>query len=269
MGGTVSNLERVDAVVLAGAPNDGPLQEVSDLPYEALIPMAGRPMVCYVVDALEEAPQIGRIVVVGPQEVRSVLRSSTEMVVSAGSLVDNIQAGLAYLAPTRPVLVVTSDIPLITAEAIEDFIHRCKQVEADLYYPIVSKEVNELHYPKVQRTYVTLKDGTFTGGNMVLLQPEILAKCEEIISRAVGMRKKPVQLSRMLGLRFIIRYLLKRLEMAEIEDRAGMILGFSGKGIVSPYPEVGIDVDKPSDYHLVQDKLLERQEAQRVRTNHN
>ena len=66
---------------------------------------------------------------------------------------------------------------------------------------------------------------------MVLLQPEILAKCEEIISRAVGMRKKPVQLSRMLGLRFIIRYLLKRLEMAD--RRPGRDdLGLFREGIV-------------------------------------
>jgi GTP:adenosylcobinamide-phosphate guanylyltransferase len=231
------------------------MSEISGEPYEALIPIADRPMICYVLDALRQVPCIERIVVVGPRELQPLLGRTIELVPSTDSLVDNIQAGLAHLVSPQPVLLITSDIPLITGEAIEDFLTRCRQVEAHIYYPIVSKEINELHYPGVQRTYVTLKDGTFTGGNMVLLQPELLTQCQEVISRAIGMRKKPVQLSRMLGLRFIIRYLLKRLEMAEIEDRAGEILGFAGKGIVSPYPEVGIDVDKPSDYELVQECL--------------
>ena len=41
--------------------------------------------------------------------------------------------------------------------------------------------------------------------------------------------------------------------MAEIEERVRLILGFRGVAVVSPYPEVGIDVDKPQDLALVEE----------------
>lgn len=247
----------VEAVVLAGADNHGKLGSVSSANYEALIPLCGRPMVHYVVDALKDAKSVGRIVVVGPVDA---LRASGEMsgvdlVQSGDSMVNNIRIGIDFLKPAGPVLIVTSDIPLIKAEAIDDFVSRCERTAAEIYYPIVSRETNEAEFPGVKRTYVRLKDGVFTGGNLALLEPEIIAACEDMISRAVAMRKKPWQLSRLLGFKFIFKLLFNRLTLAEIEERVHRVLGFRGVGVVSPYPEVGIDVDKPEDLQLVENAL--------------
>jgi hypothetical protein len=103
----------------------------------------------------------------------------------------------------------------------------------------------------VKRTYVHLKEGTFTGGNLVVIDPAILVKHHLMIQRAVAMRKKPGQLARLLGVRLLIKFLLRTLSIHEIEARVAKMLGFKGAAIICPYPEVGIDVDKPSDLDLV------------------
>ncbi|MDD4238755.1 MAG: hypothetical protein PHT62_09405, partial [Desulfotomaculaceae bacterium] len=56
----------LDAVVLAGSSNDGPLRDCSEVRYEALIPIGSKIMVQYVVEALLGCRQVRRVLVVGP-----------------------------------------------------------------------------------------------------------------------------------------------------------------------------------------------------------
>lgn len=246
-------MTETDVVILAGADNHGPLKECADEPYEALISINGHPMVEYVVQAVLRSRYVKRVVVVGPkEELEPVVGPQVYKVVERGrDMVENILLGIEALQPiTGKVLLVTSDIPLISPEAIDDFLERCTSHQADVYYPIVRREANEEKYPGVRRTYVHLKEGVFTGGNMALLDPDVIRRCYQTIEQAVIMRKKPLQLSRLLGVKFIVKLLLRRLSIHEIEDRVHHKLGFVGRGIISPYPEVGIDVDKPSDLDL-------------------
>lgn len=249
----------IDAIVLAGAANTGKLREVSSASAEAIIPVAGRPMLWYVVNALHQSTQIGRVIVVGPPEVAQIdYGPGAQRVVhlpSGSSMVENLLRAVDYVKGESRVLVVTSDIPLLTAEAVDDFIERCKATEADIYYPIVSKETNEAKYPGVQRTYVKLLEGTYTGGNLALVAPEALIRGRRVIEQAFLMRKKPIKLARLLGFRFILKFILNRLSLHEIEQRVTDILGCSGRAVVSPFPEVGIDVDKPSDMQVVEQEL--------------
>lgn len=245
---------KVEAIVLAGAANDGKLSGVSDAAYEALIPVAGRPMVHYVLDALRACESVERIILVGPREVLSKLDGldGVEVVAAGESIVENLRRGIESMQTQGFALVVTSDIPMLHPEAVEDFLRRCRARAADIYYPIVAKESNEAKYPGVVRTYVRLKEGTFTGGNLALVKPEVVRACEPMIAQAVAMRKNPLKLSRLLGFKFIVKLLLRRLTLAEIEERVYKILGFRGAGVISPYPEVGIDIDKPQDLELVE-----------------
>ena len=62
-------IQVVKALILAGAPNTKKLTAVSPESYEALIPIAGRPMVDFVVAALEDSSSVEQIVIVGPEEL--------------------------------------------------------------------------------------------------------------------------------------------------------------------------------------------------------
>ncbi|MGE5582122.1 MAG: NTP transferase domain-containing protein [Bacillota bacterium] len=247
----------MDAVILAGGLNSGPLRHISEAYYEAEIEIAGRPMLDYVILALKNVAAINRIVVVGSEAMLSEeIKKSIDLAIKPGdSLIDSLLNGLDSLETDEPVLVLTSDIPLITREAVEDFLSRCQRRKGDVYYSFVSKELNEKKYPGVQRTYVKLKEGTFTGGNLVLLSPRFVKDNRDLLIKAASLRKKPLQLGRMLGWRCLYRFLLGKLTIPEIEERVAKIFNINAVGVVSPYPEVGIDVDKPSDLKLAKEVL--------------
>jgi GTP:adenosylcobinamide-phosphate guanylyltransferase len=246
----------MDAVVLAGALNSGALRRVSPVQFEAEIEIAGRPMLDYVVLALKSVSSINRVIIVGAESVLSnELKDQVTMVKRGDSLVDSLINGLNVLNAEEPVLVVTSDIPLITPDALEDFLERCRLRQGDVYYSFVSKEDNDRKYPGVQRTYVKLKEGTYTGGNLALLSPGVIRHHLGTLEKAASLRKKPIKLCSMLGWRYLLKLLVGRLQINEIEERVGKIFKFTAIGVVSPFPEVGIDVDKPSDLQLARKVL--------------
>lgn len=247
----------VDAIVLAGALNKQPLSSVSDELLEALIPVAGRPMIQWVLDALRESRSVGRVAIVGPsKELRSRVTGDDLMFVDSGdTILNNVKRGISEVQSSQRVLVVTGDIPLLTAEAVDDFVSRCTDDSVQLYYSIVRRDVIASAFEDVSRTYVTIKDGTFTGGNIFLVSSDIFDKYGDVIDRAISLRKKPLELGMLLGLRCIVKYLFRQLSVSDIEQRVYKVLGLRGRAIVSDYPGVGVDVDKPKDYARVQDIL--------------
>ncbi|HHY09515.1 MAG TPA: NTP transferase domain-containing protein [Firmicutes bacterium] len=243
---------KVDAVVLAGALNDGKLAEASPEKWEAVIPIHGKPMVNYVIEVLQALPRVENLVVVGPAEIEKHLPPGTRLVECGKSLVENVFLGVEALAGENKVLLVSSDIPFIHTEAMDDFLDRCSELERDIYYPLVSKESNEQVYPETVRTYFKLKEGTFTGGNILLAAPQAIAGSREIMTQVIFQRKKPWKIIGILGCMFLIKLLMSRLSLSEIEKRAQEILGYSGALMITPYPEIGTDVDKPADLELAQ-----------------
>ena len=242
-----------DAIILAGGANNKELNRYSSQPYEAMIEIAGRPMVEFVAKALSGSPHVDRIFVIGPSKVLADCDFPTGVAVLEGghTIMDTIVIGMAALGHTNKVLVATADIPLLTPEAIDDFITQCSRVEADLYYPIVIKEVNDYRYPGNKRTYVRLREGIYTGGNIFLVMPHIVPACMEVARRIIDNRKNPLRLCHILGWNFVFQFLCGTLCLKEIERRVSQILGIQGAVIQSRYPELGIDVDKPSDLELV------------------
>lgn len=246
------------AIVLAGSLNNGSLQTHSTVDYEALIPMGGKLMVEYVVKALNSASAVKKIAVVGPREKllqAPALRGSI-LVQAGASILENIQLGIQNLGFTRKILVVTSDIPLITAGAIDDFILRCDDETVDLYYPIIPRRIIESHYASARRTYVSLKEGVFTGGNIFLFNSVILPGCLDKGEQLIEARKNPLRLASMLGLSFLLKFMTCSLSLQEVEEKFSDLLGIKGKAVISGYPEIGMDVDKPEDLELVV-KLLD------------
>lgn len=250
-----------DAVILAGGENSSELRKIAPFENEALIIIGNYPMIYFVYQALRAVPAINRIVVSGPVgALRSILPRDERLFFVEGGA--NAILSFAHAAEllqeqiiSPKVLAIPTDVPFITPEAIRDFLTRCEASEADLYYPITSKEVNDRKFPGVLRTYVRLQDGTFTGGNLFMLRSAIIPQCLEMGEKLVRRRKNPLAMARLFGLGMVAQYLLGRLSIEKVEKRFFAVMGLRGKGIVSPYAEVGVDVDKPADLQLAQQYL--------------
>lgn len=243
----------VDAVVLAGSPNNGPLKECSPARYEALIPIGSKTMVEHVVGALLKARQIRRVLVIGPVAELSALLAGERVSVaeSGGSILENIGTGLNLLSGEKRVLLVTSDIPMLTPGAVDNFLELCGDMSGDLYYPVISKQVVENKFPATRRTYVNIKEGVFTGGNLFLINPAVFKKCVENGQKIINLRKSPLGLCRLLGFGFVIKFLIRSLTLREAQEKVSQLLGgIRGVVVISKYPEVGVDVDKPGDFEL-------------------
>lgn len=250
---------QIDVIVLAGAKNDGRLQEVANCEYEALIPINGKPMINYVIQVLKSSQWINRIIVVGYPEMKSELDPSVILLEAGESLADNLKIGIDYLNHREHVLVITSDIPMLNVEALEDFLTRCSELEGDIFYPIISRESNENTYPGTERTYFHLKEGIFTGGNVVLIGPSVVEACYAMINRVLNLRKNPWRLVQLLGFNFILKFIMRNLSISEIEKRVAHLFGIKGIAVISPYPEIGTDIDKPSDWELAE-RVLSQQD---------
>jgi GTP:adenosylcobinamide-phosphate guanylyltransferase len=238
-----------NVVVLAGGKNSPEMAAATGTENRALTPIGTRTMLDYVVSALNEAPSVGRIFVVGtvPQSERCTQVAGRE------TLLENLMAGLEAAGDAERVLVSTSDIPFLTPEAAEDFVVRATAVGADLCCSYVPLAVCIRKYPEMKRTAVKLAEGRFTLGNMMLVNPKFLQTKQEAITAAYAARKSPVQVAKMLGPGLLGRLLGAQmiapalLSVTALEAAVSRVLGGKAAGICSAYAEIGTDVDKPDD----------------------
>lgn len=242
----------LNAVILAGSGDD------DKLPNKPLLKIKDKPMILYVTDALKATGIVDRIVIVGNAKNLSPLFKGDDIchVINGGkNMMDNLVLGVKYLGDSERILVLTSDIPMITPEAIVDFVEKARAIGGDFCYPIVKKEVNKEKFPKAKRTYARLREGTFTGGNIIYMNPRIIDNLMDKAQQVIENRKRPIKLVRMLGWSFTMKFLLGRLTIPKVEERVSNMLGIDAKAIISDYPEIGNDVDKLSDVEMAENYI--------------
>lgn len=248
---------KVDAVILAGG--DG---EVIDptCRFKGLLPVGGKPMVEWVVEAFTAATLINEIAVVMPtaKGLGPWVDRVDKLVVSDGAFMDNVLAGAASFRIDRPVLVATGDIPLITSEAIDDLVRASLETEADFTYPLLTRAQMEREFPGSERTYFRLRTGWHTGGNAMLVNPRLLPAARDLGQRLFDQRKNPAGMLKIAGIGFVVRFVLGRLEPEDLADKIRQLLGGSGAAVVTDHASLAVDVDKPSDLALVERVLRER-----------
>ena len=241
-------IPRVPAVVLAGGRNKPPVAVATGSEFRALTPFQGRPMLDHVIVALSEAESIGEITVVGPIPASDQF----QVVADHGGFVENIYAGLEALE-AESVLIVTSDIPFITAESIDGFICHARAEAADIVYPVVAVEQCYKRFPGLKRTAVRLKEGEFTGGNVALVRRDFMEAQRERIARTYALRKSPVKLALMIGLGTALKlagtvaFRKPLLSIPQLESSISRLIGGKARAVVTTYAELATDIDRDSD----------------------
>jgi GTP:adenosylcobinamide-phosphate guanylyltransferase len=245
---------RVDAVVLAGG--DGAVIDPT-VRIKGIVPIAGKPMVEWVVDAMRASETVAEVAVVVPtaENLGSWADKVDKLVVSDGSFIDNLVAGVNSFRNDRSVLVTTGDLPALTPEAIDDFVTRSLAANADFSYPLIPKEDMERQFPGSKRTYIKLVTGAITGGNMMVLTPALVDRNREIGQRLFDTRKSPVKMARVIGVTFIVKLLTGRLDPSDVANKMGELLGGSCAAITTSHASIGADVDKPVDV-IVAERVL-------------
>lgn len=257
----------VDAVVMAGgvpAP-DEPLYPLTQGQSKALLALGGRPMVQWVLDALSGAETIRRVAVVGldPDHAGGLrCAKDWEALPNQGNMLDNVLAGTHWSeargAPPTHVLAVSADIPLITAAMVDWNVRASLETDHAMYYSVIPQAVMEERFPGSRRTFFRLKEGRFTAGDLSLVRRDLLSGEHPAWRKIIAARKSLVQQAALVGLDTLLLVALGQLSLAFGQRRVRERLGVDGRILISPYAEIGMDIDKPRQYEMLKQEFERR-----------
>lgn len=255
----------MDAVVTAGGiPQPGePLYEFTQGKYKALLDIAGKPMIQWVLEALDGAASVQHVVVIGLGPESGMTSKKLEAFLpNQGDMVDNIRTGvfkvLEFNPEARHVLVVSSDIPGITPQMVDWVISTAMQTDQDVYYNVIPRDNMEKIFPGSRRSYTHLKGQDVCGGDMNIIRSSMVTTKEQIWQELIASRKNVFRQAALIGYDTLFLLLLRRLTIDDAVRRVASRLNITGQAIVCPYAEVGMDVDKPHQLELMRTYLERR-----------
>ena len=252
----------LDAVVTAGGipQPDEPLYPYTEGKNKALLDVAGKPMVQWVLDAMSNASTINNVIVVGLSEESGITcKKPLYFVPNQGKMLDNFRAGVTKALEINPDVVFTifasSDIPGITGEMVDWVVNTSLETDDDIYYNVITQQVMEARFPGSNRTYMHLKGMDVCGGDMNIVRASIAADESDIWEKISNARKSPLKQVSLIGYDTLFLLLLKQLTIEKIIDKVARQLNVKGRGIECPYAEIGMDVDKPHQLEIIRADL--------------
>ena len=232
------------AVVLAGGSANDPLLKEANVSSKALLSFNGKLLGRYVLEAIQDSNNIEHCVYMG--EVNSEL----EPLVSSHlppeqDYASNVLKGIRHAIEhydAKQIMIVSSDLPWLKAQEIDGFIESAPS--GKLVYPVINKLDSLKEFPELKRTYAKLNEGRFTGGNLVLVNAEVVEQLEPFIRRMYNARKSPLKLATILGVPFTLRFLLGQLSLNDVQNHVSKLLGLDVKAVPTPYASIAADIDK-------------------------
>ncbi|NIP17197.1 MAG: NTP transferase domain-containing protein, partial [Xanthomonadales bacterium] len=299
--------EPIDAIVLSGT-HTNPRRLIGDR-NKAFLKVGGRALVRHVVDALLGAETIAEIFVVGPVEklggALQGVSARVRTVQQEGKMLSNTWAAIyasegrhsdedPHLVHRRPLLIISCDLPLISAGAIDDFVERCAAEDrmADEPYAMLTGVVDEPgvapFYPRdgetgIERPFVEASFGRLRLANIYVARPRQLAH-QEFLQTGFSYRKaKDWRNVLALTLRLLTqhggwaaawlsvrmqftlwarrynwhrmyRWLRRGNTQERMERCTGAVLGGSIRVVVTPFGGLSLDVDEEEDYRILSEK---------------
>lgn len=241
------------ALVLAGSRGQAdPVAQVASVRHKAFAPIHGKPMIAYVLEALEQVEILETIAVSIEPDAASLPKGVMRLDAAPSPSASVLQA-MANLP--LPILVTTADNPLLTPDIVAYFLHEAGNSGCDVVAGVATRQTVEAAGSTARRTYMTFSDGAISGCNLFALATEQSRRAVVFWQRLEALRKSPLAMARTLGLGTLLRYRIGALS----RDAAVMALARKAScraGLVNlPFPDAAHDVDKPEDLAFVTARL--------------
>jgi GTP:adenosylcobinamide-phosphate guanylyltransferase len=261
----------MDAIVIAGGipQPDDPLYTFSNGNAKALIDIAGKPMVQWVLDALSEARNVDNVILIGLSPRSGITcKKPLHFISNQGRMLANIVAGvdksLELNKRNKYVLVSSSDIPTLKPEMVDWLVETCMQTKDDLYYGVCSRELMETRFPDSRRTYTKLKDIQLCGADIHVSHIRMATEHLDTWESLIGTRKSPLKQAGIIGLDTFFQVFTRSITLEDLVAKISGRLGIQGRAILWPHAEPCMDVDKPHQLELLRADL-ERQQSEAIK----
>jgi molybdopterin-guanine dinucleotide biosynthesis protein A len=254
---------KMNALVLAGGTlnREDALYSESTGGLRCLLEIHSRPMVQWVLDALNGSAAIQEIFIIGlPDQGDLSSRKLLHFLDETGGLFENIRAGVLAASENQShsskVLLASGDLPAIRSEMVDWLAaHVAQDPNASIYYNVITKETMDNRFPNANRTFVRLKDLTICGGDMNVVDRELFAKENSLWKKLSDARKNPFKQVSLLGVDSVILVALRLLTLQQAANRVCQKLGVDGRALVTPFAEMGMDADKPYQLEILRSAL--------------
>lgn len=262
---------KMNAIVTAGGiPQPGDkLYAYSNGDSKALIDVAGKPMVQWILDALGEAKQVDEVIVIGLSAKSGLTcKKPLHFVSNQGRMLANIVTGVQKSLELNPkgeyVMLVSSDIPALKGDMVDWLIKTCMETKDDLYYGVCPREVMEARFPTSNRTFTKLKDMEVCGSDVNVIHVSMTTEHLDTWEQLIGNRKSPLRQAGVIGIDTLIQLAFRQFTLQGLVERASQRIGIKGRAIIWDRAEPCMDVDKPNQLELMREDLTHRLRSEKA-----
>jgi GTP:adenosylcobinamide-phosphate guanylyltransferase len=255
----------MDAIVTAGGiPQPGdPLYVYSNGDSKALIDVAGKPMVQWILDALGDSKKVDNVIIIGLSSKSGLTcKKPLHYISNQGRMLSNIVAGvnksLELNKKSEYVLLVSSDIPALKGDMVDWLIKTCMETRDDLYYGVCPREVMEARFPTSNRTFTKLKDMEVCGSDINVIHVSMTTNHLNTWEELIGNRKSPLRQAAVIGWDTLFQLFTRQFTLQRLVERASQRIGVKGRAIIWPQAEPCMDVDKPRQLELMREDFASR-----------
>jgi molybdopterin-guanine dinucleotide biosynthesis protein A len=255
----------MDAIVTAGGiPQPGdPLYSYSNGDSKALIDVAGKPMVQWVLDALGDSKEVDNVIVIGLTPKSGLTcKKPLHYLSNQGRMLANIVAGvnksIELNKKTEYVLLVSSDIPALKGEMVDYLVKTSMQTRDQIYYGVCPRDVMETRYPTSRRTYTKLKDMQVCGADINVIHVSMATEHLDTWEKLIGNRKSPLASAAVIGWDTLFLLFTRQVTLQGLLEKASARVGIKARLIIWDKAEPCMDVDKPHQLEIMREDLALR-----------
>jgi molybdopterin-guanine dinucleotide biosynthesis protein A len=254
----------IDALVLAGrrSGETDPLASVDNVAHKALLIAGGKPLIRRVCEALRASNRVERISIAAPEDIRDAIASviadigNWRFVDVQGSPAKSVMSSIENIPGGRALLVTTCDHALLTPAIVCEFLDAARGGAAAA--ACVEKGNYQREFPNSRRTFIKLKDLSFSGANLFWFDGMRARGLADFWRRLESKRKNPAAMAREIGVFSALSYAMGLMTKEGLERTIKMRTGVDVKLAPLSDPMAAIDVDKPEDLALVREILARR-----------
>lgn len=197
-------------------------------------------------DALA-ACDLNHVAVVGGEMVRIACGVRVERFIDEGaSGAANVVRALSAWDATAPLLYLTSDLPYITAAALQNFLARTPR--DSIAMPLCTHETYTARFPGAPPAGIRLAGTRVVNGGAFYLPGGAAPRVSAIATQLFDARKAAWKMATLLGPVFLVKFALQRLSIAALERKAAGVFGIPAVALLECAPELAFDADTRKDY---------------------
>jgi len=257
-----------DALVLAGE-RDGapdPLAAQAGVGCKALVPVAGRPLIAHVLNALMSAGYERALVsakdpheLLADATVKSLYLSGRLAFTPAKpAILDSVMA--AAEQATFPLLVTTADNALLTAAILEAFEAGRQAEYADVAVAFATKAAVLAAHPEGQRRFYAFREAEYSNCNLYWLRRPAALQAARVFRQGGQFAKHPARIVQAFGLVNLALFSARAVTLAQLMRRLSRRFRVTVRRVVLADGSAAIDVDNART-HAIAEALLRRRQA--------